>query len=283
MEFVKKHLFEILISAIVGSLGYIGKQELDRLHKLTCTAVATSVAAGYENVSQALGGMSSFDDLRDNSKPVRALQQIATDFSDELQKCDKGKNLLKEIHALLNGLRGYIRKDYTAAAKNFETMNMENSLPHHLLGAAYAHASMNANGLAEIARLRRQAEDQLSQALHLAREESGGTVKEAVLLNIKCKQHLVARTPDANVLAEQCFRDVIAKKYDDYNTHYNLACIYSRMGRFKEAVASFVKYMDNGGSIKDARVQAEKDPDFENVLKSEQAGAFKAQLNRYQR
>jgi hypothetical protein len=283
MKFIREHMFEILLSVIIALITYLGTQELNRINQVVCLSVANSTEVTYDNITTALSGLSSFDDLRDNARQIRDLQSISDSFRRELAACDKGQRILKETQMLVSGLHAYINHNYTQAAKDFGSLNLERSLPHYLLGATYGHASETQPPPPNAEELRSKAERQFGLALDMAREESGGSIKEAVLLTLKCKKQLIKKTLEANKSAIDCFNDLVIKKYDDYNTYYNLACLHSRQGEFDLTLDNFKIYLDRGGSTKDSRTQAEQDPDFIYIRKSNRAGEFDVLLNRYTR
>ena len=280
-KFIQDHIFEIIITVVVGLAGYIGQQELAHVNELVCKAVATSTAANYDDIASALGALSSFDDLNDRSKPIKRLQDIIDEFGRELAKCDSGKKVLTEANALLAGLHAYINKDYSAAAKQFVTMNMENSLPHALLGYAYSRDAETKTIPVEINQLNAKAADQFRQAHDIAKEEPGAPVKEARLMTLECKEYMVEKTENGNNLAVDCLNNLIKKKFSNSDTYYNLACMYSRLGNCEQSLESFKRYLDLGGAVQDSRMTPDHDHDFDNVRKSTCAHRFEELLRTY--
>jgi tetratricopeptide (TPR) repeat protein len=264
MNFIKEKYFELLLSAIIALVTYIGANELskikDDIATLSCDAAVTAVEVVQRDFEKNLASY-SIDDMDINSPPFKSFKRVFNRFDKRLASCADGKTTQTEVSSLLAGMEHYMSKEYQQALDKFVKLDISRSVPNILIGAAkYRIASAN-YGSGNSKALVDQAVRHFQRAAELSKLEMDSTPTQAILARRECNPLMAAGNRDDEALL--CFQSVVKRGFQNANVYYNLSAISSRNRDYKSAIEYYKHYLDNGARIQGNRNYTLQDDDFE--------------------
>lgn len=273
MEYFRDHIIETCFAVIVTLLGIIGKVTIDGIRtdvqNLECSVSVVTVNSSYERIELALLG-TTIDDLKIDSDYIKDLDKLKNDFEKPLSHCKRGIRQLKWIIALKSGLSKYLSKDYEKAIKEFDKLEVTNSLNQYLLGAAKFHLiNHEIYNIKEEKKLKLQISNHLENSIQLASERPASTATFRTVKRLRCISLMVNQNKRSNIAAIDCLKEIIMNKNDTHNTYYNLAALHSREKNFQESLNNLELCLKHEGAIYISKYEIEADKDMKNLLEEE--------------
>jgi tetratricopeptide (TPR) repeat protein len=271
-NWIKEHVFELLGTAIVGLLAFVGQEHLSALDKevreTSCKVNTLGAKNQLEEFEVGFLGR-PMDDLRIDSREMKNLKYLRDAIS-PLSSCSEGKTLAHDVGEMYSGLSEYVDHQYEFALQHFDNLPKDHAITQQLLGSAnYRRGAQLDHSSPEYKIALERANRNSEQFLALANEEIGGLAKLPVITRYVCNTaSRDTSSAETQTKAENCLNDLVAQNIADHNTYYNLAAIRARSNDFKASLEYLRKarLADRHHDITQNDLRVE--PDFTNLSKS---------------
>jgi hypothetical protein len=278
MEWLRRHIIELLLGMIISIGGYTGKLELDGirqdLQEHQCGAAKFSTENAFDQIELGLIG-ESLDDLKSNAHRIQDMRRSVEFARQNLTGCNSKETeaLLTNLESLYRALMFYVTKDYENAEKCALEMDPQRAITHQLLGSARLKLAERPEHARDKAGLQAESAEHFKTAADRVVSELGGSVRDVAILRLECASLMCRKTPEAD---EDAITRLLALKglgVADHNTFYNLSCLYSRQKKLELALREMNACVNCAGSKFISQSDIHDDHDFDNILADKEYAA----------
>jgi len=267
MNFIKDKLFELLLTAIISLVTYIGVSELSKIkgeiRALECDVAITSVEVVYRNFEKNISNY-SVDDLDVKTPPFNAFEMVIDRFNERLLQCKYGKTLQTQMISLIDGLKSYFNKEYEKSLVSFNKLEKSRSLSQTLLGISKYRVALSNPRSIEYEPLIEQSTIHFQQATKYGKLEMSSSSIQAVLARRECNPLMFSRKQEMRAL--KCLKNIVKRGLENANVFYNMAAITSSNGKYSDSINYFKEYLNRGARRHGNRTYTLQDDDFEKYI-----------------
>jgi hypothetical protein len=267
-KFIREHLFELLITALVSLGGVLGTYLLasirGNLDQLQCRMSEFAAKSEFNSVQLKLI-VTPLDDVKGNSDFLEAINKIISGYKKPLSLCPEGIDAFAQIENYKDGLDAYVDRNWDQALEKFELIKPRNALSEKSMASALLHKyfQLKAENNPKAFDFEQRWKAKIASAYDLSSKESDYAAKETAVLHLECTRLFL----DADTApAVQCLQDLVNSGRATYVDYYNLAALSARNGDFKTALDQMRTCMKSIGSQNQRRSDIEADEDFKNLL-----------------
>jgi hypothetical protein len=268
-KFLRDHIIEVLLGAIVALLAYIGSTEIEHMKERIKAAESslndkiihlgkelknsTDKLETLECETSNIVANTAFDamqtemvnvhlDAKDTVRTyIEKFDRLLNQVDSHLIKCNQGNDTRSKIKNFRDGLQSYIVGDYQNAIKLFSAIPYPDSLTLKCLGVSLNSQSyiLTAQGLTkEGAALHERALGVIESAISAAAREFNDISKRRAISSLRCGV-LGEGSASERARGIKCYEEVVTKGEHDYSTYYNL----SRLAALTKDYGQTIKYM----------------------------------------
>jgi len=273
-KFLREHVFQILLTALVSLGGSVGFYLLHSIGSsvdtLECRVSKFGAKTEFNAVQLKLI-VTPLDDVSRGSQAYTDLTELVSGYKDSLGKCPEGRDLLAQLQSYYQGLAAFTDRDWEGAIANFKKTSDRTALTEKSLANAMLHKYLQLkqanNQLAP--EYEAQWRAHIAAAQDLASKESDYLVKERAVSYLRCSGLLVD-VPASDAI--DCLKALVKNNLGSYAVHYNLAALYSRSGQFAPAIEEMRLSLEQSGGLNQRRSEIEHDEDFKKLLEDSTFG-----------